>query len=53
MAERHLKAAMEKRYKAMKKRRIAAIRKLAGGSSEDKAFGNTFLASYREALAAK
>lgn len=46
---------MEKRYKAMKKReRIAAIRKLASGSSEDQAFGrNTFPALYREALAAQ
>jgi hypothetical protein len=55
MAERHLKAAIEKRFKAMRKReRIAAIRKLAGDSAEDKAFvRNTFPALYREAFAAK
>jgi hypothetical protein len=55
MAVRHLKAANTKRFKAMKKReRILAIRELASGSTQDKAFVHrTFPARYREAFLAR
>jgi hypothetical protein len=55
VAVRHLHAAITKRFMAMKKReRIAAIRKLAGGSVEDKTFiRSAFPAFYREAFLAR
>jgi hypothetical protein len=55
MAERHLKAAIARRFRAMKKlERIAAIRKLASGSAVDRAFVRSLSpALYREAFPAR
>ena len=55
MSERHLQAAIAKRFRALQKQdRIAAIRKLASGSTADKTFvRNSFPALYREAFPAR
>jgi len=52
--KRYLKAAIARRFRAKKKlESSAAVRKLASGSAEDKAFGRYFfLISYREAFPA-
>jgi len=52
MAEKHLIAAIEKRFKALKRlERIAAVRRLASGSAEDEAFvRDVFPDLYREAF---
>jgi hypothetical protein len=52
MAEKHLIAAIEKRFKALKRHdRIAALRRMASDSAEDEAFVRDFFpALYREAF---
>jgi hypothetical protein len=43
MAEKHLIAAIEKRFKALKRHeRIAAVRRMASDSAEDEAFVRDF-----------
>jgi hypothetical protein len=52
MSEKQLAAAIDNRFRSMNRReRIAKIRKLAGGSSEDDRFiRKTFPELYREAF---
>ena len=52
MAEKHLIAAIEKRFKALKRHdRIAAVRRMASDLAEDEAFVRDFFpALYREAF---